>query len=41
MGTTEPGDFGPEPFTEFTDMVGLPELLEQRARYAPDDDRTQ
>ena len=41
MGTTEPGAFGPEPFTEFTDMIGLPELLEQQARYAADDDRTQ
>jgi 2-methylisocitrate lyase-like PEP mutase family enzyme len=35
-GTTEPGAFGPDPFTGFTDMIGLPELLAEQARYATD-----
>lgn len=32
-GTTAPGAFGDEPFTRFTAMIGLPELLEAEARY--------
>lgn len=39
-GTTEPGAFGDGPFTGFTDMIGLPELLEQQARYADDAEPT-
>jgi 2-methylisocitrate lyase-like PEP mutase family enzyme len=35
-GTTRPGEFGPDPFTRFTDTVGLPGLLADQARYATD-----
>ena len=37
-GTTEPGSFGDDPFTAFTDTVGLPALLAEQAKYAPGTD---
>ncbi len=33
-GTTEPGAFGSDPFTDFTNMIGLPEFLAGQARDA-------
>lgn len=38
-GTTEPGAFGEEPFTRFTEMIGLPEFLADQAGYGNADDR--
>ena len=35
LGTTEPGTFGPDPFTEFTETIGLPAVLAEQAKYAP------
>ena len=35
-GTTQPGSFGDEPFGEFTDLIGLPEFLEEQTRFADD-----
>ncbi len=32
-GTTAPGAFGDDPFTRFTDTIGLPEFREAEARY--------
>ena len=35
LGTTEPGAFGPDPFTGFTETIGLPAILAEQAKYAP------
>ncbi len=35
-GTTVPGAFGADPFTAFTDTIGLPALLAEEAKYAAD-----
>jgi 2,3-dimethylmalate lyase len=36
-GTTAPGTFGPDPFTGFTDLIGLPTFLAEQARWAIDE----
>lgn len=36
IGTTEPGAFGTDPFTKFTDTIGLPAVLAEQSKYAPD-----
>ena len=35
-GTTSPDTFGTDPFRGFTDMIGLPEVLDSQARHAHD-----
>lgn len=35
-GVTAPGAFGRDPFTEFTDLIGLPELLADQSRFGAD-----
>ena len=32
-GTTGPDAFGPDPFTRFTDTIGLPAVLAEQDRY--------